>query len=302
MLAVPAYAPLERWDHEAICPDEDCFVLSMQAPEREIIFEIGAKEAGIVMGDQENDLGPFLLVAKDGRWGICADEAFLLVAGEEVMGAVKPMLGDVRNNSNAALFVELLEQHCIPQLAELGFEPRTEYIEGVGYSREGPLHHAVIKVDGEQEAADDPVSVSLTLFRFCPQIDAFVHQFEPDDWLKNEEDEHTPQYVAQEAEDVEWTVASSQDATEIAPLVREAIIRAAQQLSERPASLAEWVATYAGRKAYIHAAAAALVCDDREAALRYAQLAVSEARARGSGLIDRDIATLEAMGLDVADR
>lgn len=289
------YSMLERWHHEAVCPDEKCYVLLMDDTDREIIFETEADVAGLTMGDQEEDFGSFLLVAKDGSWGIYAHPDFLTCSGEKVLSLLDPLLQTVPANANADRFFQLRQRTCNPLLESLGY---AESSYGTSYyAREYANHLALIGVDGRQKSPDDPVEVKLFLRQYCAAIDGLLYEYsgtlETSVWkvLRNPPG----------GESTKWTIDGDADFDSIRKNIAALITDAAGWL-DQPESMEDWQTFLEGEGDFVGAAAAAVNREDRKNAQRLADLAIADADNRSSYTAGEDVKQLKAMGLKVKKR
>ncbi len=286
------YAMLERWHHEAICPDEDCYVLMMQQPEREIVFERKARSAGMTMGDQEKDFGSFMLVARDGNWGIFADDDFLTCSGEKVLSLLEPLLQPLPENKNGDLFVRLRAD--VDALLESFGYARPVPKHGTYYAREYANHLALIDVAGRQEAPDDPVDVSLSLRQYCASIDGLLYKYSGTLDTSVWRAERKPPG----GETTKWTIDGEPDLESVREEV-EALIRDAVTWLDKPESREDWQRFLEDEGDYLAAAAAAVARDDRDNAQRLADLTLAEADNKDSYTAGEDVRKLKAMGLKV---
>ena len=288
------YAMLERWHHEAVCPDEKCYVLLMDDADREIIFETEADLAGLTMGDQEEDFGSFLLVAKDGSWGIYAHPDFLTCSGEKVLSLLDPLLQTVPGNANADQFFQLRQRTCNPLLESLGYAESTY---GTYYAREYANHLALIDVASRQESPDDPVEVKLSLRQYCAAIDGLLYEhagtLKTSVWKKPRKPPG--------GESTEWTISGDADFDSIRKDIAALITDAAGWLGQ-PESMEDWQTFLEGEGDFVGAAAAAVNREDRKNAQRLADLAIADADNRSSYTAGEDVKQLKAMGLKVKKR
>ena len=287
------YAMLEHWHHEAICPDEACYVLLVDDPDREIIFQIDADLAGLTMGDQEKDFGSFLLVALDGSWSIFAHDDFLTCSGEKVLSLLQPLLQSVPPNANAEQFAQMREGTCYPLLESLGYDQRKPGL-AIYIARDYANHIALININGRQESPEDPVEMSLSLRQYCPTIDGLLYE----DSGTLETSVWKAQRKPPGGESTKWTIDAEADVAAITNDIT-ALIRDAAAWLEQPESMEDWQNFLEDEGYFLGAAAAAVAREDRSNAQRLADLTLAEADNKDKYTAGEDVKKLKAMGLKV---
>lgn len=289
------YADTNQWAFESVCPDEDCYFLSLNPAYDQVIFSERAKFLPTIVGQfpTTETLGEYLVVGTSGAWGVHVKEHSVICIGDPSTSLAISVSESVQGNENAKYFDRFIDDHYRPTLEELGYNWGVEKFSDF-YSKTNSELRAAFSVNARQKHSADPLEVVVNIGVFLPSIASVLG-----------EDETYPRtllhYVMKYPKDSPWNRWSIKNEDTYKRCTAEM-----RTFIEENASWAngmqvgrELLKLYEDDEKFMHAAAVAVQTSEEHHAMRLARRALEDARQVGSRAVEKVIKMAESLGIQI---
>lgn len=278
------YAPIGCYDFSIICPEGDCFFLSLKEPDKEVIFNYPSKKVGSLIGEQEHDLGDYLIVGEKLDWGIVVSGNMFICVGAPVLSLLNPIKKSITHNVIAPLFDEFLDNHYLPLIDELGYKKTSETFYAV-LAKEHEHHWSRIALGGKQDSELDDLTITLYLGVFNPEVESF---------FKENKNPSTGLDFTKYGSCI-WQIPSPNEYKEKIQEICSYIKNIDAEVRDK-IQLEKWMALYTDSDCPFNAAIAATLNNDKAEAIRLVNIQIEKERSSRFGL-SQDSQSLKLSGI-----
>ncbi|WP_426370264.1 hypothetical protein [Pseudocolwellia sp. HL-MZ7] len=266
------YVTMNIYDYSIICPEGDCFFLSLKEPEKEVIFNYQAKNVGMLVGEHSEDLGDYIIIGKNLDWGIVVTGDMFICAGSPVLDLLTPIKKSIKGNLIAPIFKGFIENHYLPLICELGYK-KTSVPNFSASAKEYELHWSTVSVLGEQESGTDNITIKIHLSVYNPEVQSFF------------KDNKTPPTLFDftNYRGSTWQINSPD---EFQDKIQDmcSYIKGIDAEGKKKIPLEKWVSLYVGCNQTFNSAIAAMLNNDKAEATRLVKIQIEKERAYPCGL------------------
>lgn len=286
------YLAISSYRYEKICPDGDCYFISLAEPKQEVIFKYEAKYVGRLAGDQEKILGDYLVIGTNIDWGIFVKENRLLAGfGYPVISLMKKELYSIEKNKNAELAYIFTRDYLEPLLRKIGFSQEGLSFDKSFYHRKFNNHwtamHAIFSQENDEADLIIDIDFRFFLVNICQIVRSESTSPSPasgfDYQLRRFPDEKR----------FNWSVNVLMDYHDRFKSICDWIEKNIDWLSMEP-PMDEAAELYATGESYIYAAVAFAKAGMIDAAEKYFAVAIQSARDSGLG-VERKVKSIQVV-------
>jgi hypothetical protein len=271
------YITLSRYDYGDICPEDECYFLSLDNPRQAVIFIEQSQEIGTLVDELEQEINDYLIVGINCDWGIfIKDRGTLAAFGTPVTELIKPYLHSIEGNQNAELAALFKEKYFLPTLSEMGYSSPDPSLEWNFLQKDHKTHWSAVFLKFKQENPEDDLTMTIEFGFDLSEISNIILEREKPQSRFFSQWKRLPRENAPQT----WTLNYTDDYQAQFEAIRQ-WLRDQKEWLSTPPTMGEAADYHAGQQEHLCAAVAFAIAGQQSDALKHFEIAVVNAKNSG---------------------